>query len=323
MNKDALLSDSPRPGVVVVGNALIDRIYRLSNPVTAGSGAWVTGRKELFGGVEANVAAALRRLDVPVGAVTPVGQDADAGLILNDLQSRGIETTHVHEVPGCDTAYCLVLVAPETDRIILGGGTAVRAMCLDSGDLDYIAGWQVCFTSAYVPAAELRKLAGLRLENGGPLLAFDLPDTFDDLETRGFSRTDFDSLLPAVDLLMTNRAGALSYARTDDFSTALALIDQRRCGRAAVSDGERGSWLMDEGPPIHVPAFPVRTTDPTGAGDAYHAALICSWLLKGRPLDEAGSFASAAGALACLGEGARGSLPGRTDIEQMMHTRGK
>lgn len=321
MGVEKAMVPNERRGVVVVGNALMDKVFRLSNPVIAGSGAWVIEHHDYPGGVEANVAAALRQLGVEVGAITPLGNDDEGHRVRNDLVDRGIDVRRLVFCPGQETAYCLVLVAPGADRIILGGGTTVRQMRLCPEDIAYIGEWKVCFTSAYVPVPVLDVLARLRTSERGPLLAFDLPDTFDDLESRGFRREDLDRLLPAIDLLMTNRAAALSYTGAADLEEAIRRLSVSGVRRGAVTDGINGSWLFWEGRFEFIPAFQVDSVDPTGAGDAYHAALISAWLLDGMPPPSAGKFASAAGALNCRAEGARQALPTRREIEALIQGR--
>jgi ribokinase/sulfofructose kinase len=58
--------------------------------------------------------------------------------------------------------------------------------------------------------------------------------------------------------------------------------------------------------------------DPTGAGDAFTAGLVDAWLLEGRPAREAGRFAAAAAALNCTGDGARGGLATRAEVERLV-----
>lgn len=311
-------------GVVAVGNALIDQYYFLSNPVAPGIGALVKSQSRQTGGVEANVASAIAALDVPAGIVAPLGDDHDAERIILDLQARGVDTTGARRIPGDETGCCVILVMPGVDRIILGGGTGIRTMRLTEEDRAFISKWQVIFASAYVPLPVLRDLAQLR-DAASPrqLFAFDLPDTFDDLSDRGFTRKDFDDLLPSIDLLLTNRPGALSYTMTDDFDEACRIIESRLApqAKAAITDGANGARLFwPQGGSCHVPAFKVEAVDPTGAGDAFHAALIAAWLLEGKDPESAGRIASAAGALACLNEGARQLLPKRSDITNFLMT---
>ncbi|HEV2450914.1 MAG TPA: PfkB family carbohydrate kinase, partial [Streptosporangiaceae bacterium] len=61
-------------------------------------------------------------------------------------------------------------------------------------------------------------------------------------------------------------------------------------------------------PPVHVPAPAVEVADTVGAGDAFNGALAWS-LASGAALEAAVTAATAAGAVAVTGSGARGALP--------------
>jgi sugar/nucleoside kinase (ribokinase family) len=85
-----------------------------------------------------------------------------------------------------------------------------------------------------------------------------------------------------------------------------------------VTDGSRGVFRLDpaSGAIDHFPVYPVEAVDPTGAGDAFTAALVSrlsehGWNL---PSDDDIRFAMAAGALATTRQGAMAALPTRDEL---------
>jgi ribokinase len=71
---------------------------------------------------------------------------------------------------------------------------------------------------------------------------------------------------------------------------------------------------------LWLPRFEVKRVDATGAGDAFASAFaVC--LAEGRPLSEAGPFASAAAALATTVLGAQASLPRRAAVLELLASR--
>jgi sugar/nucleoside kinase (ribokinase family) len=89
-----------------------------------------------------------------------------------------------------------------------------------------------------------------------------------------------------------------------------------------VTDGSRGVFRLDpeSGAIDHFPVFPVEAIDPTGAGDAFTAALVARLVANGwdRPNDEDIRFAMAAGALATTRQGAMAALPTRDDLQTFL-----
>ena len=82
-----------------------------------------------------------------------------------------------------------------------------------------------------------------------------------------------------------------------------------------LTDGERGCWFSaGEGADVaFVPAFAVDAVEPTGAGDAFTAALVARALVGGwaRLTETDIQYAAAAGALATTKPGAWEGLPTR------------
>ncbi len=81
----------------------------------------------------------------------------------------------------------------------------------------------------------------------------------------------------------------------------------------AVTQGAAGAQLWHEGRWEHVPSYPTRVVDTTGAGDVFAAALLCEYA-RTRSVGEAGKFASAAASLSIQGRGLS-AIPTRAAIE--------
>jgi ribokinase len=81
-----------------------------------------------------------------------------------------------------------------------------------------------------------------------------------------------------------------------------------------VTLGSEGAVAYRRGvPPLHQPAFPVRTIDTLGAGDAFTVGLAVG-LLQGRSLPECLTQAAACGAVVCMEVGVFDVLP---NVEQL------
>jgi ribokinase/sulfofructose kinase len=308
--------------VVCIGGLAVDQVYRLSHLPQPGSGAHIIEMARVGGGVEANVAAALARLGVRVGLISQVGDDPDGAWARDDLRAWGIDLTRVETLPGVPTDYCLVWVAPDGERMLACDNPSLRGMQLDERDRAYLAQAQVLFLSGFVPLPLVLDVINIAQETG-LVVAFDLPDSFQDLAARGLQRTDFWRLLPQIDLLMTNQLGLTSLLEMPQGETALAAFRQRMPNVCiAMSMGAAGAWLGRGVDQVRVDAFPVQALDTTGAGDAFHAGLIYGLLLEEWSLQRAGLFASALAALNCTGLGARGGLVGRDEVVEFLQTVG-
>ena len=88
-----------------------------------------------------------------------------------------------------------------------------------------------------------------------------------------------------------------------------------------LTDGGRGvSYRNERSEPVALPVLPVEVVEPTGAGDAFTAALVARLLARHwAPVDEADiRFAMAAGALATTKAGAWPGLPAAEAVEAFL-----
>lgn len=308
--------------VVCVGGVTVDRVYRLSHLPQPGSGTHILQAETVGGGVEANVAAALARLGSRVGLISRVGGDADGVWSRGDLAAWGVDIARVVALSDTSTDFCIVWVGADGERMLACDNPSLRAMRLDDDDRAYMRRARVLFLSGFVPVNLAQETICLARDIGLSV-AFDLPDSFEDLAARGLSREDFWQLEPQIDLLMTNHLGLTTLLELDDPEIAFNTFRRRASGGDVVmSMGAAGAWLGRDEQQVHVEAFPVRAVDTTGAGDAFHAGLIYGLLLRDWSLHRAGLFASALAALNCTALGARGGLVGQDAVGQFLLSRG-
>lgn len=88
-----------------------------------------------------------------------------------------------------------------------------------------------------------------------------------------------------------------------------------------VTQGPLGARLWSEGRWRHIPAFPARAVDTTGAGDVFAAAFLARYAECGDAL-EAARFASCAASLSVEGVGAS-ALPTRDQVLARLRTVGE
>lgn len=116
--------------------------------------------------------------------------------------------------------------------------------------------------------------------------------------------------------LSLDDARALLGAETAN-DDVLAWLRSLAIEHVVLTDGARGSWYLAKRSIFEfVPAFAIEAAEPTGAGDAFTAAIIGGLIENGwRGIThEIALFASAAGAITATRTGAIESLPGRAEI---------
>ncbi|MCT9095214.1 carbohydrate kinase family protein [Haloarchaeobius sp. HME9146] len=305
------------PTVVTVGSALLDRIYPVTNLPEPDGGAFARDEQLAVGGVAANVAAGLSTLGRETGVVSRVGRDDDGDRVLADLRERGIDALRVKRGEE-RSSYTMILRDDDGERMIIAGGESIPKLRLDENDIDYCREADAVFTSAYAPDPAVSALVEAAQEDGGfPPIVFDLAGPLAELEGRGTQKETIDDLLSVVDCFVSSEVPIESYLGCTGREAA-AELRERGVSRAALTQGEDGALLLDGEEIVEVPAFGVDAVDTTGAGDAFSAGLVDSWVLDGKAAAKAGRFAAAVAAENCLGAGARGGLPTRETVESRL-----
>jgi sugar/nucleoside kinase (ribokinase family) len=301
------------PDVVVVGDVMTDVVARLDGPLASGSDtpARITSH---FGGSGANTAVWLAVAGQSVAFIGRVGADGPGRDAVDALGAAGVGV-HVHQDPDRRTGTCVVLVGPDGERSMVpdaGANSGLRpedlpAALFRAGVHLHVSGYTLL--NPYSREAGLAALgharsagmsASVDASSSAPLLAV------------GSDR--FLAWCAGTDLLLANAPEAALLASappgrpvgqlTDPGATARALT--AHFAEVVVKLGAAGAVWCDAGSaPRYGAAEPVTgPLDTTGAGDAFAAGFLASWLGGADPADALYAGAKLA-ARAVRGTGAR------------------
>lgn len=249
---------------------------------------------EASGGSAANTIAGLAALGARCGFIGRVRDDQLGRVFAHDIKSLGVAFNTPPATQGLATATCLVLVTPDAQRSMstfLGASTELGP---EDVEPDLIAQAQVTYLEGYLwdpPRAKEAMRRAIDLAHGaGRKVALSLSDAF----CVDRYRLEFLQLLTGdVDILFANEAEILSLYQTTAFEEAAEHIAGTGV-IAALTRSEKGSFVIQGGTRIAIPAAPPRAlVDTTGAGDQYAAGFLYG-LTRGRDLETCGRMGSLA-----------------------------
>jgi sugar/nucleoside kinase (ribokinase family) len=264
--------------VLALGDLVVDIVATPSEPLAHASDAsgTVVFRQ---GGSAANTARWVARLGGRAGFIGAVGRDDWGRRLRASLEEAGV---HVHAVrKPRPTARIVALIAPGGERSFVTDRGAADLLSPDDLQDGWFAGVAALHLPAYSllneplgsaarRAVQLARIAGaavsVDLASRRPLLA------------RG-RRTAWERIAAvSPDLLFANdaEAAALTGPRGDGKLLELAPIVIIKEGAAGCRIVARGSG--SEPARLAVATSPVRAADTTGAGDAFDAGFLLSWL---------------------------------------------
>jgi len=267
-------------------------------------GPWRNGHHMILGiaGSETNVAIGLRRLGHSVAWIGRVGSDAFGELILRELRAERVDTSHA--IVDADTATGLMFKTRRTtvtsEVVYSRRGSAGSMLCPTDIDVDAIASARLLhitgITAALSPTARqaVARAVDIAQEHRVPISM--------DVNYRSALWSEPKASAALKEFV---KHAAILFASENEAALLVGDLPLERAADALVhigpaqviiKRGELGYTALIDGTFYAGEAVPVAVADPVGAGDAFVAAYLASWLDGAPPADaliaanHAGSF---------------------------------
>jgi len=292
-----------RPRIAVVGSANIDLTTftdQFPKP-----GETIFGQKfDLgFGGKGANQAVAARLCGADVFMVARVGSDLFGPAMIENFKKLGIDASQVKQVPGLSSGVAPIFVDPHGQNRILvvkGANDAVKPADVDAAanmlkTTDCIVlQFEIPLETVYYTIAFARKHGIRCILNPAPGQPVEM------------------GALAELDYFVPNESEAESITgiRVRSVEDAKKCAEKLLAGgirRVIITLGANGSLLAGRDLKEHLPAFPVKAVDSTGAGDAFIGSFAV-FLAEGLPEREAVRRANLYAGLSTTGVGTQKSF---------------
>ncbi len=311
--------DPSRP-VVALGECLVDLIAE---------DGFDLQRAERFtireGGAPANVAVALARLGVPVRLCAVVGDDPFGHRLRDGLAAEGVDIGALRLASDAATTLALAWTNARGDGEFQLLRLADRL--LTDRDVEAARPWEA---SALVagsvilsePGSRRGAVAALDLANSnGVPVAFDVNLRPTLWPSMAQARVAIEPFLHSARVIKVSMDDARGVWGAEAPEAVFAQLARYHARLIVLTDGGRGVWYRNEHQdPVALPVYPVDVIEPTGAGDAFTAALVSRLLARHwAPVEETDiRFAMAAGALATTKAGAWPGLPTTDAVEAFL-----
>lgn len=245
-------------------------------------------------GGSGNVAVGLSLLGGRVAFVGKSGYDSFGKLYIEDLKEKKI-TSRIFLSRGCLTGIVIVLVDDHKERsfLVFRGANDTFSLNDIQKAANLIKNSKYVYFTGYSLVNEPQKsaiLQGIKMSKKyGVKIVFD-PGTYNLIQSR---QDLFWKILNLCNVLSLNINEALAITNCTNIKNAIKAIKAIKVPLVALKCGEKGCILIDNNKKIiiKVPGIKVECIDPTGAGDAFTAALIYG-LAHGLPLKDTGKLAN-------------------------------
>ncbi|MCC6315343.1 MAG: carbohydrate kinase [Thermomicrobiales bacterium] len=270
------------------------------------------------GGAPANAAVAMARLGLPAAFAGAVGADPLGERLRREMAAEGVNVARLRAAATATSiAFAWKDERGDGHFWFLRGADATLspsdAAAAGIPDLAALIVGSVAL-SAEPSRHAIWRAVGLAKASGVPVV-FDVnlrPALWPDLAAAYDACQPVFAAARLVKLSLDDARGLFG-AEIDPAQAFDRLAVLAPAANVVLTDGERGCWGPGKvgAEPLHVPAFAVAAVEPTGAGDAFTAALVQRVAERGweAPTREDLRYAAAAGALATTKPGAWDGLP--------------
>jgi len=313
------------PTIVTIGEALVEvmrteRDRPLDRPGPL-SGPYPSGAPAIF-------ASAAARLGARAGLVATVGDDPFGRCITERLRADGVDCAALRVTGERLTGIAFVAYRSDGGRSFVFHLADSAAALVEWAQIPkgYLEGAQYLHVmGSALSASESMREACYRaaevVHSAGGTVSLD-PNLRPELLPVERIRTLCEPILAVCDVVLPSgeEATALTGSATPE-GAAEALL-RRGVRIVALKRGAVGSTIYTAEGALDVGAYTVVEVDPTGAGDCFDAAFVLA-LGEGWPLEEAGRFANAAGALATTRMGPMEGAATREEVLAFMAAQGR
>lgn len=300
--------------VFCIGHVSIDILIsrKMLNSIELGGSISSSDIKLAPGGVAANVSYWLGKLNTSVNFFGMVGNDFEAKIIKNDLESVGVN--HILKTSKYPSALILSVIEPNGERSFIINGKSQDDLYWKDLPLETIMDSSAFYCSAYIiqrsPIREtvMKLIKYIKETNQNfPEILFNLAAH---TAISGHRDSLLNSILPFVDILVGNceEYSKLLFDNIKNRKIELLIskirLDYPQIKIILITDGPNGCYfysIQEEG---HIEAPKVKVLDTTGAGDAFCAGFLSKYL-QGYNLKKAVNFGVELGTSVCQGYGAR------------------
>ena len=304
--------------IVVVGSINLDLVAATPRIPIAGETVAGLNFRTFPGGKGANQAVAAARLGGLVSMLGKVGTDIFGGQLRESLEESKVDCNAVGIARGSSgVALISTDVSGQNAIIVVPGANASLSPADIDQNMGLIRSAGILLTQLEIPLETVEYLAEIAAHDRIPLVLDPAP-----------GRSLPASLLKRVDWLTPNETetsvlrgrqpGELSGESIEDSANALVEAGSKN---VILKLGDRGCYVaLSDGTRQLLPAYSVKATDTTAAGDAFNGAFAVA-LLNGLDPLESAAWASAVAAISVTRHGAQPSMPSAIEVERFLEDR--
>lgn len=292
--------------ILCIGQAIYDISFMLDAPLQENQKYRIDETKECGGGPACNAACLCALWGAQTHLIAKVGMDAYGNALKRSLHAFHVGTDYLITGEEIQTPYSLIAVSAQSGyRTIfnLPGKPVQLAAQMPAERVDVI------LSDGHEPDVTMQALRAY-------------PDACSMVDAGTLRESTF-AVSQKVDYLVCSENFARQYTHKsitldnlEEDERIFSQIESINQKHAVITLGERGLLYRNtEGKLCHLPAYPARAVDTSGAGDVFHGAFAYG-LYQHMPLEENLRQSAMAACLSVQREGSQTAIPCLEEVQQ-------
>lgn len=272
--------------ILCIGDVMLDVVVRINTEVNYGSDTPAKISTH-GGGAAANVASWLAFSNHEVQLVSRVGDDPAGTAVMAELDKLGVQHGNI-VIQGAQTGVVAVLVDKTGERTMFPESGANSGLNLS--DLPALENVSAVYLSGYSLLNPASTTGVVAMVNA--ITSANIPIIFDPASVGTMNHVGLASvknILPRMDIVILNEEEAFYLTGRSDIQLALKELNEL-VPIVVIKRGSQGAIAIKcDLDSLEVSAKSANVIDTTGAGDAFAAGFIGSWIEKSDLLAAMGS----------------------------------
>jgi sugar/nucleoside kinase (ribokinase family) len=272
--------------ILCIGDVMLDVVVRINTEVNYGSDTPAKISTH-GGGAAANVASWLAFSNHEVQLVSRVGDDPAGTAVMAELDKLGVQHGNI-VIQGAQTGVVAVLVDKTGERTMFPESGANSGLNLS--DLPALENVSAVYLSGYSLLNPASTTGVVAMVNA--ITSARIPIIFDPASVGTMNHVGLASvknILPRMDIVILNEEEAFYLTGRSDIQLALKELNEL-VPIVVIKRGSQGAIAIKRDlDSVEVSAKSANVIDTTGAGDAFAAGFIGSWIEKSDLLAAMGS----------------------------------
>jgi ribokinase len=294
--------------IAVVGSINMDVVVSTPKYPDYGQTLFCEKIDMIPGGKGANQAVTVAQMEKKVCMLGAVGDDAPGNELIRNLNSRGIDTSHLVSVSNNGTGTFVAMVDPSGENTMVGTKGANESLSKENIE-DAFSKIEADILLVQMETSRESILTSMKIAKERGMYVILDPAPADGIFEEAFQYADL--ILPNNQ--ETEAITGIKVVDPDTATQAAAKLHAFGIRDVMVKMGENGVLVSTKGQETFIDAIKVKAVDTVGAGDCY-AGAVASKLSETRDLVEAAKFATVAAGIKVSRTGGHDAVPSLEEV---------